>query len=482
MKSFLFFSIVFIFFSGSSFARALPLEKPLPFDSLQEAHTGLFRYLIVKEILIEGNQITHESIILRELNFKKGDTIPLQIVDAIIERCRKNILNTSLFHFVEMTKEIISGNEMRIHIIVHERWYTWPSPTFELSDRNFNEWWSKGRQLKRSNYGLYIVQENFRGRDETLTIGLRAGYSEKYSITYDVPYISKKKKGGLSFGFSYGRNHEIPYSLDSNNHLIFFKNPDKFVMEGLASSLRYNYRLGIYNTHVLSFDFNQEIVADTVTRLNTDFYVRGKNRNRYLSIGYYFVHDHRDFKSYPLEGHFVDIGFRQSGLGIEGNQINYLSMYGSIKKFWHVNKNWYYAAALSGRFSNSSDLPYLFQAALGYGSDYVRGYEYNVYKGYHFLLLKTNLKYRLISERVYKMDWLKIEKFNTIPYALYVNFIFDAGYMMSRPNESLRISNALPGWGIGLDYVTYYSMVLRAEYSFNKLGKSDLYLHFVIPI
>ena len=157
-------------------------------------------------------------------------------------------------------------------------------------------------------------------------------------------------------------------------------------------------------------------------------------------------------------------------------------MYGSIKKFWHVNKNWYYAAALSGRFSKASELPYLFQAALGYGSDYVRGYEYNVYKGYHFVLLKTNLKYRLISERVYKMDWLKVEKFNTIPYALYVNFIFDAGYMMNQANESLRITNTLPGWGIGLDYVTYYSMVLRAEYSFNKLGKSDLYLHFVIPI
>ncbi len=482
MKSFFLLISFLSFCLGSRSLFAKNTEDNTPLDSVTQNRPMLFNYYVVKDIQIEGNQITHPSIILRELTFKAGDQIPLNIADQILERSRQNIFNTSLFNFVEIAKEIENGNEIRIKIKVFERWYTWPSPVFELADRNFNEWWSRGRSFSRTNYGMYLVQENFRGRDETLTIGVRAGFSEKYSLSYEIPYLSKRKKGGLILGFSFGRNHEIPYAVDEANHLLFYKNPDKYILESVASSLRYTYRAGIYNTNIASLEFNQESVADTVTHLNTDFYVKGMTRNRYISLGYYFAHDQRDFKNYPLVGNFFDIGFRQSGLGIEKNQIQFLSLYGSVKRFWQLNQNWFYAAGLSGRFVKASTLPYLYQSALGYGTDYVRGYEYQVFKGYHFMLLKTNLKYRLISERVYKLGWPKLEKFNTIPYALYMNFIFDAGYLMQRPSDRLQFKNILPGYGIGLDYVTYYSMVLRMEYTFNKFGKSDLYLHFVIPI
>jgi hypothetical protein len=38
------------------------------------------------------------------------------------------------------------------------------------------------------------------------------------------------------------------------------------------------------------------------------------------------------------------------------------------------------------------------------------------------------------------------------------------------------------GYGIGLDFVTYYDIVLRSEYSFNKFGEHGFFLHFVAPI
>jgi hypothetical protein len=42
---------------------------------------------------------------------------------------------------------------------VNERWYTFPVPIFELSDRNFNEWWQNyNHDFRRVNYGLRLYQ------------------------------------------------------------------------------------------------------------------------------------------------------------------------------------------------------------------------------------------------------------------------------------------------------------------------------------
>jgi hypothetical protein len=38
------------------------------------------------------------------------------------------------------------------------------------------------------------------------------------------------------------------------------------------------------------------------------------------------------------------------------------------------------------------------------------------------------------------------------------------------------------GYGIGLDYVTYYNLVFSVEYSLNRMGESGLFLHFAAPI
>ena len=117
--------------------------------------------LLVNDIIIIGNKKTKPSIILRELTFSKNEYV--YEIDSILLKCKENLSNTSLFNFVEINYIKQDSNSILVYINVTERWYLWPMPVFELADRNFNEWAEK-KDFSRTNYGIYVRQDNFRGR------------------------------------------------------------------------------------------------------------------------------------------------------------------------------------------------------------------------------------------------------------------------------------------------------------------------------
>ena len=82
-----------------------------------------------------------------------------------------------------------------------------------------------------------------------------------------------------------------------------------------------------------------------------------------------------------------------------------------------------------------------------------------------------------MKKRIYKTSVLKSEKFNEIPIAMYINFFADAGYVQDKYyNQNNYLSNQFQyAYGIGYDYVTYYDLVFRFEYAFNKLHESGLF-------
>src|SRR5262245_6345831 len=96
------------------------------------------RGYIVGEIILAGNKVTRDYILLRELTFHTGDT--LYDLDSTFHRSEENLINTSLFHKADITW-LADGNTLRVFIIVFERWYIFPVPILEIADRNFNEWW-----------------------------------------------------------------------------------------------------------------------------------------------------------------------------------------------------------------------------------------------------------------------------------------------------------------------------------------------------
>ena len=109
---------------------------------------------------------------------------------------------STLFNFIIISHEIVE-NKINFTIDLVERWYIWPYPILEISERNFNVWWddfqsSNYKDFSRFNYGVFLNIENFRGLNELLHIKFRKGFKEHYMLRYEVPYLNKLKSFGLN--------------------------------------------------------------------------------------------------------------------------------------------------------------------------------------------------------------------------------------------------------------------------------------------
>jgi hypothetical protein len=120
---------------------------------------------------------------------------------------------------------------------------------------------------------------------------------------------------------------------------------------------------------------------------------------------------------------------------------------------------------------------------LGYSSFGVRSYEYYVIDGQNVGVGKLQLKYQLVQPKSMNLAGIS-ERFGKFHYAFYLGIFSDFAYIDDQVGyEMNRLANEIQfGHGLSIDFVSYYDIVIRAEYSFNKFGESGLFLHFVAPI
>ncbi|MFO8130353.1 MAG: hypothetical protein R6T99_10680 [Bacteroidales bacterium] len=451
-------------------------------------------YAVVDSIILKGNKITRERIIYRELLFRGSDSIPMGSLDSILERSRENLLNTSLFNFVTVTvdhpsriarRPLPDTHPIQVTIDFIERWYVWPFPIFELSDRNFNAW-LESRDFGRVSYGAFITWENFRGRMETLKLRLRFGYDEQYDLFYKVPYINKKETLGIGFGVGMSFNHETAYQTEDNK-LLYFKDSDAYVKKETFSYIQLHRRKNMYNSHVLELKYHSRHFSDTLLALNPGYSGSQSTRLNYFTLYYLYKSDFRDFKSYPLTGYYFDAGFRKTGLGLMAdNELDFLSVMATFRKYWQMQRRWFFAWGLNARFSSRGEQPFFLQRGLGYGRDFVRSYEYYVIQGQNYGIFKSSVKFALLPPRVSEIGFIPTEKFSKIHYALYVKLFADMGYAddpYADPASHNTLENALLiGYGVGVDLVTYYDVVIRAELSRNRMGETGVFIHFMAAI
>ena len=145
----------------------------------------------ISSILINGNNKTKKEIILRELELKTDSAYSQDELKVKILKSKNNLTNLKLFNFVDI-KSIEKNQNIEIQINVIEKWYIWPYPIFELSDRNFNTWWEEFSEnnysdFSRINYGFFFNWENFRGRNELLKVKIRTGFKRTLFNIFSNP-------------------------------------------------------------------------------------------------------------------------------------------------------------------------------------------------------------------------------------------------------------------------------------------------------
>lgn len=435
---------------------------------------------ILKNILLIGNKKTKDYIITREITPQIGDTLNGKVLSQELEQSRKNILNTLLFHYVKINL-VTEGNFVTAYILVTERWYFFPVPIFEIDDTNINTW-LEDVDWNRLNYGAFFTLKNIGGRDETMRFTFQLGYRERIKVSYAIPYINKAQTLGLSFAGSYLRRREIPYNSFENKRLEF-RDENEYVYQNSAAGVSLNYRKKIFNRHSLSLNYNNVRVSDTIFGLNPNYLEDEKTRNEYLLLTYSFLRDRRDSKNYPLSGHLLSASISKIGLGIFKHSPNFINTTLQARSYRKLGERFSIAGSASTTFSLNDDTPYFLENGTGYRGG-VRGYEYYVIDGQDIGVAKLQFRYNLLRPRVYKIPLVPTEKFNRMHFAIYSSVYTDFGYVNDDngyPKNDLA-NTLLFGSGASLDFVTYYDMVFRLEYSFNKLGESGLFIHFVSPI
>lgn len=446
-----------------------PVALPLP-DSVGA--------VVVREIRLNGNRRTRERIILRELDFRPGDTLQTADLPQRLELNRRKVFNTNLFVTVGAKISYLNAGEIDVEFDLREQWYILGYPVFQLADRNFNEWWyDRGRDLSRTIYGLNLRHRNVRGRAEELRINAEFGFARYLEAFYRIPYLDRKQKLGLTVGASF---------LDSKN-LAYRTNLDKLVFLRSEALLRERFyanavlrrRNKFYDFQFLELRYTTQTVADTIARLNPNYFLDARTRQRFWLLSYSYVYDFRDKGQYPLRGHVFGASVNRWGL-LPTDDLDLTELYLTYARYLPLGrgKRWFASVVVEGKTSVPQNQPFIQTRGLGYGTDLVRGYERFVVDGQSYGYARNTLKFQALDRTFFLKPLRKFRQFNTLPLAVYPNVYADLGYVANRYSErnNSRLANRwLFGGGAGLDFVTWYNVVVRLNYSVNREGQRGFY-------
>lgn len=442
-------------------------------DLLQELEGAPSGKVLLKSINITGNKVTRRSIILREMSVQEGDSISLAAMQDLLVLNQKRIFNLSIFIEVQLENVPVTPGIVNWEILVREQWYIMPEFNFQLADRNFNVWWvEQNRDIRRANIGLSLKHRNFRGNLENAAIIAQIGYTQKFGLEYNRPYFDKAQKHGFGVKVFTSRNEEWYYKTDSNKW-EFARTPGSYITSAFEASGSYSYRPAYASRHQLELRYRSQSVQDTLLELNPDYFLNGSNNQQLIELIYRYELNRVDNWNYPLTGFkaITQCIFRVGWKGFDF-QNQYQAELAYHKQ---LSKKWYSSHILRGRISYPQYQPYTYVYAMGIGSEYLRGFEYYVIDGSHYGILRTNLKYELLNFSIRKMP---IKYIATIPIRIYPKAYVDVGYAANKfPGNSTLNNRPLYSGGFGIDFVTFYDIKVRVEYSWNDLGEKGLFLH-----
>lgn len=468
--------LLFLFFSWANavVAQKLPDEFLNVINSKVAADSNA--KLFISAIVIEGNKKTRAYIIEREMRLKKGDSVLASSISEKLLLSQQLIYNTTLFTDVNLAPRFTADAEIEVYISLKEKWYIYPTPQFQLIDRNINEWIKVyNANLERVVYGAKFAHYNLSGRRDQLKVTVLNGYTRNFSFTYSAPYSNGNLTEGFSVGMGYTQNREITYKTSTDNSPLRFRGDD-FIRQNFSASLGYNMRKGFYRRHTFSLGFSYSKVDDSVTKhYNPQYFNNGKNNLAYTDLAYNYQYINTNNINYPLTGKLFSLTVAKRGLGLRGG-INMLSIDADFNKFYAHGKKWFSTIQSHVRLKAPFSDAFINQSAMGYGELYLQGLENYVIDAMLMGLAKYSLKRKLISFNIPVP--FKNKLVSKIPVTLFAKTFTNLGFSyIQKEFETLLNNRLLYTAGVGIDILTLYDLNFRVEYSFNQLGEKGIFLH-----
>lgn len=440
--------------------------------------------ICVGEITVNGTRKTKVSYILRELDFSSGDRFALENWLARLELNENRLLNTGLFFHVDIRESEGEEECRNVHILVSESGRLSMNPIIELADRNFNVWWEeKDHILDRLNFRLSTRWSNQRGRNDYLRLSLQLGYTQKAELQYVLPFMNKFQKLGVGFGFLASRNKELYYATQENRQLFrIFEN--EYLLHRLRAQSSVFYRQKLYWTHTVTAEWNHFQINPYVRDSLNFNYLGGALRQRFDAVEYSVTFDNRNMIPYPDQGAYWRNSLNKQGLFITSG-IDAFFYSSEWRQYYQLNKKWSVAHTVHARVGlQRKDLPYNNIRAIGFGETYIRGYDLYLIDGLDFAYIKNSLRYKIVDRAINWGRWIPLPTWKVMPLRIYLVANGDMGYVNNPFNfETNDFANRmLLGGGLGIDFVTYYSKVIRIELSANHLLEPGIFIHYKFGI
>lgn len=427
-------------------------------------------HIVIDAVELTGNKTTKDFIILRELPFSVGDTLPVSDFPEQLRLAKENLNNLLLFNFLEITPLASVDNPELITLViqVEERWYIWPLIEVKLEERNLSTW-LQNWDFKKITIEAGARIDNFLGLKHKLVVAVHGGYQWGAFLGYRDISLDRKGKHFMSMDMQWNVSHNLDV-FTSEDKPARFNIPDIILEKSLESRINYSYRPNIRTIHNISVVHEYTVLADTVLRMNPHYWGNELLSRNAFKLNYRYRLDQRDYHPYPLNGYFLQAGLNTyitSDATVRYAQLNVGLQY--FKQL--AGSRWYVSSVFSGAASLSNAQAFILEKAIGYDNNMLRGYEYTVADGQSFAISNNTLKYNLLKKKTFTLNWLSfLPKFSKIHLAVYANAHFDMGYVHNKwdYHRNVLSNQFLYAGGLGLDFVTYYDMVLGIDYSVNK--------------
>lgn len=448
-------------------------------DWSPQSDDGKGKRLVVDQIHIKGNKRTRERIIRRELELSSGFNLKLADTAAFFKYESNKVFNTKLFNTVQVLPvryrnhaDTTIPDTTDLLVIVHERWYFFPSPVLELADRSFNEWfYNRNGAASRLNYGVRVNQYNVTGNMDVAAFTFQTGFAQSYALSYAFPYLDKKLNTGMSAGFSYATNSIIPLATVNSKQDFdtAISGPGRTRFNAYLSMTR---RKGFFQNHVLTLGYTQNSIPQEFAQANPDYFLEGRTFQRFSSISYTYSYDYRNIRYYPTKGWYLMIDTDVQGI-LPNDNNRQVAVNVAFSKFFDLGKDWYSAHRFETVVSGPSQQSYLTAQGMRFGRYFVRGYELYLVEGPMLFINRNSLRRKIFS-RTYNLEsWMRVRQFNKLPIEVYAKTYADWGYIHApfvKPGNERLSNRLLGGGGVGLDVATFYDLIFKMEFSFNQLG------------
>lgn len=402
--------------------------------------------IVIDSILIKGNSITEDFIILRELTFEEGDTVD----HKILEYNRERVYSLALFNYVDFFV-INESSKNKLLIEVFEKWYLYPIPFLYFNEDNF----------KNATYGISFLLQNFRGRNESISAYLAFGYDPTYSLRYTNPWLNYKHKIILRTALSYQDFGNKSYNAEDLYG-------DDFEYKIVSVDLTLGKRLNQFNELYLHLGYNYvEAPASGLPQITAS----GNAVDRIPYLGFEYLHDTRDLKLFPREGNYSSVQFLHNGF--DNQNISYNIFRFDFRQYRELFHNLTVRWRFDYRNAFGPTVPFYDYSYLGY-DEYVRGHRDNDEEGKQRLLGSAEFSYTLIKEWKLSLDLPVLPKsLTSTRIGVNINIFVDAGTTFNE-FEELFLNRFNSGYGLGLNILFLPHNSIRFEYAVDEYMNGEI--------